>query len=151
MPVPADYNGDRRMDVAVYRPATGYWFVRNQAAVQFGDPGDKPVPHDYNGDGVMDVAVYRPSTGQWFVRDQSAVVFGGPSDIPVPGDYNGDGEADIAQYRPSTGHGSSGTSRRCRSAIRETSQCPPISTVTAGWMWRSTDRRPVSGSCGISS
>ena len=43
MPVPGDYNGDGRMDVAVYRPSTGQWFVRNQFVVQFGDPGDIPV------------------------------------------------------------------------------------------------------------
>ena len=80
------------MDVAVYRPSTGHWFVRNQPTVQCGDPGDKPVPGDYNGDGLMDVAVFRPSTGYWFVRNQFAVSFGvDSSDIPVPGDYNGDG------------------------------------------------------------
>ena len=29
-----------RRIIAVYRPSTGQWFVRNQFTVQFGDPGD---------------------------------------------------------------------------------------------------------------
>ena len=61
VPVPADYNGDRSTDVAVYRPSTGTWYVRNQMTVQFGQPGDRPVPGDYNGDGTADLAVYRLS------------------------------------------------------------------------------------------
>ncbi len=101
--VASDYNGDCAGDVAVYRPSTGHWFVRNQLAVQFGDPTDIPVPGDYNGDGSEDIAVYRPSTGQWFVRNQFTVSWGDPGDLPVPGDFNGDGTTDVAVYRPSTG------------------------------------------------
>ncbi len=103
VPVPADYNGDGAVDVAVFRPSTGTWYARGQFAVQFGDPGDVPVPRDYNGDGTMDVAVYRPSDAQWFVGNQFIVQHGQPNDIPVPGDYNGDGRADLAVYHPSTG------------------------------------------------
>ena len=99
----ADFNGDGAGDIAVYRPATGQWFIRNQPAVQFGDPSDVPVPGDYNGDGVEDVAVFRPSTNQWFVRNQFTVQWGDRGDVPVPGDFNGDGTTDVAVYRPSTG------------------------------------------------
>ena len=102
--VPADFDGDRVADPTVYRPSTGTWQVRNQFAVQFGEPGDIPVSGDYNGDGLADVAVYRPSTGTWYVRNQFAVQFGDRGDIPVPGDYNDDGITDIAVYRPATGY-----------------------------------------------
>ena len=81
--MPADYNGDGRMDLAVYRPSTRTWFVRNQFSVQFGDSGDVAVPADYNGDGVTDIAVYRPSTGQWFVRNVLTVSFGDATHVPM--------------------------------------------------------------------
>ena len=99
----SDFNGDGTGDIAVYRPSTGHWFIRNQPAVQFGDPSDVPVAGDYNGDDVEDVAVFRPSTNQWFVRNQFTVQWGDKGDVPVPGDFNGDGQTDVAVYRPSTG------------------------------------------------
>ena len=55
----SDFNGDATTDLAVYRPATGEWFVRNQPTIVFGSPGHVPVAGDYNGDGTTDVAMYR--------------------------------------------------------------------------------------------
>ena len=94
-PVPADYNGDRTVDRAVYRD--GAWYVEGQPVVYFGLAGDIPVPSDYDGDGDADRAVYRD--GAWYVQGQPVVHFGLPGDIPVPADYNGDGKTDRAVYR----------------------------------------------------
>ncbi len=99
----SDFNGDAATDMAVYRPTTGMWLIRDQSAVQFGGPGYVAVTGDYNGDGTTDVAVYQPSNGTWHVRNQSTTQFGDPGDTPVAGDYNGDGTTDLAVYRPSTG------------------------------------------------
>jgi hypothetical protein len=99
----ADFNGDGRTDISVYRPSTNQWLVQGMSNVSFGSAGDVPVPGDYNGDGRTDIAVYRPSTGQWFVQGMPTVVFGASGDVPEPGDYNGDGRTDIAVFRPSNG------------------------------------------------
>jgi subtilisin-like proprotein convertase family protein len=117
-----DYDGDGRTDIAVYRPATGEWFIAQSGSgttvvIPWGAPassglGDIPVPGDYDGDGVTDVAVYRVKTGTWFIRysggGSATVDFGAPSsfglgDTPVPGDYDGDGIFEIAIYRQSAG------------------------------------------------
>jgi len=117
VPVPGDYDGDGKADIAVYRLATGEWFLRRSidgglVQLPWGSPflADVPVGADYDGDGKTDVAVYRTSTGVWFIRRSTdgglvQIPWGSPflADIPGQQDYDGDGRADIAVYRTSTG------------------------------------------------
>ncbi len=104
---PADFDGDARTDVSVFRPSNSTWYLHGSGGADtvttYGTSGDIPVPGDYDGNGTADVAVFRPSAGVWFVRGGITASWGTTGDIPVPGDYDGNGTTDIAVFRPSTG------------------------------------------------
>jgi hypothetical protein len=92
-PVPADYDGDGRIDVAVYRPSNGVWYVLRStggiAYYHWGLPDDVPVPADYDGDGKADVAIFRD--GLWYINQTTAgisiVQFGLSVDYAIPNAY----------------------------------------------------------------
>jgi putative transposon-encoded protein len=108
---PVDFDGDRRTDVSIFRPAGGEWWYNRSSdnqtvAFQFGNSSDHLVPADYTGDGKTDVAIWRPSEGQLYVlrsEDGSfyAIPFGISTDLFVAGDFDGDRKADPAVFRQS--------------------------------------------------
>jgi hypothetical protein len=119
--IPFDFDGDGKSDLAVFRPATGTWWIAksstsfdtgaNYIAYRWGTNGDVPVAGDYDGDGKCDMAVFRPNNSTWYASLSSTNnatylirPWGTNGDVPVPGDYDGDGKTDTAIFRPSDGY-----------------------------------------------
>ena len=111
----ADFDGDLKTDVSIYRPSEGNWYLshssNNTYRVQhFGLSEDIPVSEDYDADNISDIGVYRPSTGVFYnfrSSDNTAAIYsssGQPADIPIAADLDGDSKADYATFRPSNGN-----------------------------------------------
>jgi sugar lactone lactonase YvrE len=99
-PMRGDFDGDGALDLAVWRPVEGNWYLclssigfdRTQALIeQFGLPDDMPIQADFDGDRISDFVVWRPQLGtiigNWYVKTSgsgeiSEKQFGLPSDIP---------------------------------------------------------------------
>ena len=116
--IPADFDGDDKDDIAIYRSTggeqPGFWILYSKTGTAgfspFGLSGDDPfVVADYTNDGIDDMAIYRadptqsffwmwPSSGPYAGR-YAAVPWGNGADTALFGDYNGDGFADFTIYR----------------------------------------------------
>ncbi|MEX2607381.1 MAG: VCBS repeat-containing protein [Kiritimatiellia bacterium] len=99
-----DLQGDGRDDLAIFRPSTGKWFIRQtltgqDSIISWGGEADQAAAADYTGNGATEIAVYRPSEGKWYIKGLPTQTFGGPDDIAIPADYDGDGKADLALFR----------------------------------------------------
>jgi hypothetical protein len=109
VPTPADYDGDGRADVALWRNSNATFYVLNSSTntlqtTILGQSGDKPVSADFDGDGRADAALYRSTTNNWLIRRSGTnqVVteqFGQAGDEAVRGDFDGDGRFDVAVMR----------------------------------------------------
>ena len=66
-----DFDGDRKTDISVYRPAsnTNWILLRSSLGavyIDWGLPTDVPAPADYDGDHIADVTIYR--NGRWEIQ-----------------------------------------------------------------------------------
>ncbi len=120
--VPADYDGDGKTDIAIWREGApfvaAFWILRSSDNTvridQFGQTGDdSTVVADWDGDGIADPAVYRNgiSGAQSFFYYRGSInnpsgnitylPWGTSGDSPARGDFDGDGKQDAAVFRPS--------------------------------------------------
>ena len=117
-PVPGDYDGDGKFDLAVYRfgglPPDNNFIVQRSPdnVIQYVPLGNFQTAWialgDYDGDGKTDYAAARTGATAatpmvWWILQSSGGVrtqqFGLSSDNPAQGDYDGDGRTDIAVCR----------------------------------------------------
>ncbi|MBT8203245.1 MAG: hypothetical protein KJO87_08075, partial [Acidimicrobiia bacterium] len=115
LPLLGDWDCDGEDTVGMYRPSTGFVYLRNSnsfgvadLSFYFGIPGDIPFVGDWNGNGCDTLAIYRsatvflsnalttgPASDQFF--------FGIPGDRPFAGDFDGNGTTDFGLHRPGSG------------------------------------------------
>jgi hypothetical protein len=111
----ADFDGDGKTDLSVFRPSEGNWYLNRSTAgfgvLNWGISTDTLVPGDYDADGKTDTAIFRPNAtpaaSDFYILNSngftvSGVSWGTTGDVAVVADYDGDGKADPAVFRPSS-------------------------------------------------
>lgn len=117
--VRADYDGDGRSDLSVWRPSTGTFYVNRSldgiGIVNWGTNGDYPLAGDTNNDREVDIIINRPTVSSessdppdFYILETPGLSYvgypwGTVGDKPMIRDFTGDGTEDMAVWRESEG------------------------------------------------
>lgn len=121
IPMLADFDGDRKADLAYIVPPAGgqsqaYAILKSSTNYDYNQPlfvpagwpslGDTPIAADFDGDGKAEPAIWRSSDGIWIIptssSNYSSYIFanwGVSGDVPIAADFDSDHKADIGFYR----------------------------------------------------
>ncbi|HPG00256.1 MAG TPA: choice-of-anchor Q domain-containing protein [Kiritimatiellia bacterium] len=139
-PIPCDYDGDSKADLAVYHGASGNWYIQQSSdkstmIANWGWSGTQPVAEDYDGDERMDLGAFHNASGDWYIlRSSDKEVYqrnwGWNKTEPFPSDFDMDGRADLTVF-----HQAAGDWYILQSAINDS----PLKT---NWGWSATSACP---------
>ena len=83
IPVPGDWNGDGKTEVAVYYAPDNEWVWRDGGGIAhfmgkygWGGTDSFPIPGDYDGDGTTERGFYRYVQNRWFIDGEPDFVWG---------------------------------------------------------------------------
>lgn len=117
IPLPADWNNDGKIEMAVFR--AGAWLVDSNGngvfdgvaggdqKFTFGMAGDIPVLGDWDGSGSLRIGVFRAGVWMldlngnhvWNATTDGQYTFGAAGDLPAVADWNNDGVSEMAYFR----------------------------------------------------
>lgn len=115
IPVPSDYDGDLKTDIALFNRTTGRWHILkssdstalNNESVRWGAAyGELPLVADIDGDGKADYSAYGSGSTNWPTLLSSNSSYydksfsSGPIDIPLYSYIDNDKKADYVVYKP---------------------------------------------------
>lgn len=108
---PADYDGDGKADIGIWRGNSYTFYVLRSSDGQLqyktiSAVSSETASADYDGDGKADYAVRNGTS--WYIHysstNQTQTITWQAGDYAVQNDYDGDGKVDIAVWRASDGH-----------------------------------------------